>query len=87
MTPTDSGLLLALHVLVCYGVYMTPTAMDRHRDRIVNDIIDTARDYRWRNGLDHDHLIGIVIPDGVRSDLTRADIEQLNFMGIYEENK
>ena len=87
MTPTDSGLLLALHVLVCYGVSMTPTAMDRHRDRIVNDIIDTARDFRNHHYLEFDHPVYITIPTGVRSDLTRADIDQLAFLNIFEEKK
>lgn len=64
---------------------MTPTSQDRHRDKVVNEIIETARGFRYTRQLDFDAPVYLTIPDGVRSDLTRADIEQLAFMGIYEK--
>lgn len=56
--------------------------LERDRDNLFQDLIKTARDYRFHNRFEFDHVVQVSIPPRQKHLVTARDIAQLEVFWI-----
>lgn len=56
--------------------------LERDRDTLFQDLVKTARDYRFHNQFEHDHIVQVKIPPGQKYLINARDIAQLEVFWI-----
>lgn len=56
--------------------------LERDRNTLFDDLVRTARDYRFHNQFEFDHVVQVKIPEGKKHLITARDIAQLEVFWI-----